>query len=169
MREVKVKGMNNMSEKTVYLTYEGLKERERELEYLKTEKRKEISEKIKVALGFGDLSENAEYDEAKNEQAEVELKIVKLEKMLKNAKIIDEDEISTDVVSMGIKVKILDIDMEEEEIYYLVGSEEADPMNNKISDESPIGKAMIGAKVGDIVTVEAPNGSFEIKILEISK
>ncbi len=158
-----------MSEKIIYLTYEGLKERERELEYLKTEKRKEISEKIKVALGFGDLSENAEYDEAKNEQAEVELKIVKLEKMLKNAKIIDEDDISTDVVSMGIKVKVLDIDMEEEEVYSIVGSEEADIMANKISDESPMGKALIGAKVGDTVTVEAPNGSYELKILEISK
>ncbi|MBQ2696045.1 MAG: transcription elongation factor GreA [Clostridia bacterium] len=158
-----------MSEKTVFLTYEGLKERERELEYLKTEKRKEISEKIKVALGFGDLSENAEYDEAKNEQAEVELKIVKLEKMLKNAKIIDDEDISTDVVSMGIKVKVLDIDMEEEDEYYLVGSEEANPMENKISDESPVGRALLGAKVGDVVTVEAPNGSFEMKILEISK
>ncbi len=158
-----------MAEKPVYLTYEGLKERERELEYLKTEKRKEVSEKIKVALGFGDLSENAEYDEAKNEQAEVELKIVKLEKMLKNAKIIDEDEISTDVVSVGIKVKVLDIDMEEEETYSLVGSEEADPMNNKISDESPVGRALIGAKAGDVVTVNAPNGDFELKILEISK
>lgn len=158
-----------MAEKPVYLTYEGLKERERELEYLKTEKRKEVSEKIKVALGFGDLSENAEYDEAKNEQADVELKIVKLEKMLKNAKIIDEDEISTDVVSVGIKVKVLDIDMEEEETYSLVGSEEADPMNNKISDESPVGRALIGAKAGDVVTVNAPNGDFELKILEISK
>lgn len=158
-----------MSEKTIYLTYEGLKERERELEYLKTEKRKEISEKIKVALGFGDLSENAEYDEAKNEQAEVELKILKLEKMLKNAKIIDEEEVSTDAVSFGIKVKVLDIEMEEEEIYSIVGSEEADPMNNKISDESPVGRALLGAKVGDVVTVEAPNGEFELKILEISK
>ncbi len=158
-----------MADKTVYLTYEGLKERERELEYLKTEKRKEVSEKIKVALGFGDLSENAEYDEAKNEQAEVEMKIVKLEKMLKSAVIIDEDEISTDIVSMGIKVKVFDVDMEEEETYSLVGSEEADPMNNKISDESPVGRALIGAKVGDVVTVHAPNGDFELKILEISK
>lgn len=120
-------------------------------------------------MGFGDLSENAEYDEAKNEQAEVELKIVKLEKMLKNAKVIDEEDISTDIVSMGIKVKVLDIDMEEEEIYNIVGSEEADPMNNKISDESPVGKALLGAKIGDTVTVEAPNGEFELKILEISK
>lgn len=158
-----------MADKTVYLTYEGLKERERELEYLKTEKRKEVSEKIKVALGFGDLSENAEYDEAKNEQAEVEMKIVKLEKMLKSAIVIDEDEISTDIVSMGIKVKVFDIDIEEEETYTLVGSEEADPMQNKISDESPVGRALLGAKVGDIVTVNAPNGDFELKILEISK
>ncbi|MBE7048477.1 MAG: transcription elongation factor GreA [Ruminococcaceae bacterium] len=158
-----------MSEKVVYLTYEGLKEREQELEYLKTEKRKEISEKIKVALGFGDLSENAEYDEAKNEQAEVELKIVRLEKMLKNAKIIDEEDISTDVVSMGIKVKVLDVDLDEEEIYNIVGSEEADPMNNRISDESPVGKAILGAKIGDTVVVNSPNGEFELKILEISK
>jgi len=158
-----------VSEKVVYLTYEGLKEREQELEYLKTEKRKEISEKIKVALGFGDLSENAEYDEAKNEQAEVELKIVRLEKMLKNAKIIDEEDISTDVVSMGIKVKVLDVDLDEEEIYNIVGSEEADPMNNRISDESPVGKAILGAKIGDTVVVNSPNGEFELKILEISK
>lgn len=158
-----------MHEKPIFLTYEGLKEREQELEYLKTEKRKEVSEKIKVALGFGDLSENAEYDEAKNEQAEVEMKIVKLEKMLKNAKIIDEEDLSTDVVSIGINVKVLDLDTKEEEIYSIVGSEEADPMSNKISDESPVGRALIGAKVGDTVTVEAPNGQFEIKILEISK
>ncbi len=161
--------MIKMSEKTVYLTYEGLKERERELEYLKTEKRKEISEKIKVALGFGDLSENAEYDEAKNEQAEVELKIVKLEKMLKNAKVIDDDEVTTDVVSLGIKVKVLDIDMEEEDTYSIVGSEEANPMEGKISDESPVGRALLGAKVGDVVTVASPEGEFEMKILEISK
>ena len=161
--------MTKMSEKTVFLTYEGLKERERELEYLKTEKRKEISEKIKVALGFGDLSENAEYDEAKNEQAEVELKIVKLEKMLKNAKIIDDEDISTDVVSMGIKVKVLDIDMEEEDEYYIVGSEEADPMENKISDESPVGKALIGKKQGDVITVETPAGSSQYKVLEIQR
>ncbi|MBE7021879.1 MAG: transcription elongation factor GreA [Ruminococcaceae bacterium] len=158
-----------MSEKVIFLTYEGLKEREKELEYLKTEKRKEISEKIKVALGFGDLSENAEYDEAKNEQAEVEAKIVKLEKMLKNAKIIDEEEISTETVSIGIKVKVLDVDMDEEEVYSIVGSEEADPMQNKISDESPIGKALIGAKVGEKVMVAAPNGEYELEILEISK
>ncbi len=158
-----------MSEKTIFLTYEGLKERERELEYLKTEKRKEISEKIKVALGFGDLSENAEYDEAKNEQAEVELKIAKLEKMLKNVKIIDDENITTEVVTIGLKVKIYDLDLEEEEVYHIVGSEEANPMENRISDESPLGKAILGAKVGDVVTVNAPEGAFEVEIKEISK
>ncbi|MBR5156364.1 MAG: transcription elongation factor GreA [Clostridia bacterium] len=158
-----------MAEKEVILTYEGLKAREEELEYLKTQKRKEISEKIKVALGFGDLSENAEYDEAKNEQAEVEMRIVKLEKMLKNAKVIDDDNISTDSVVIGCKVKVLDIDFDEEAEYYIVGSTEADPNKNKLSDESPVGKALIGAKAGDTITVEAPNGEFQMKVLEISR
>ena len=156
-------------EKEVVLTYEGLKAREEELEYLKTQKRKEISEKIKVALGFGDLSENAEYDEAKNEQAEVEMRILKLEKMLKSAKVIDDDDISTDVVALGCKVKVRDVDFEEEDEYYIVGSTEADPNQNKLSDESPVGKALIGARVDDTVTVAAPNGDFQMKILEISR
>lgn len=158
-----------MAEKEVVLTYEGLKAREEELEYLKTQKRKEISEKIKVALGFGDLSENAEYDEAKNEQAEVEMRILKLEKMLKNAKVIDDENISTDNVVLGCKVKVLDVDFDEEAEYYIVGSTEADPNKNKLSDESPVGKAIMGAKVGDTVTVESPNGEFQMKILEISR
>lgn len=158
-----------MAEKEIILTYEGLKEREEELEYLKTQKRKEISEKIKVALGFGDLSENAEYDEAKNEQAEVEMRIIKLEKMLKNAKIIDNDDISTDVVALGCKVKVLDIDFDEEMEYMIVGSTEANPNQNKLSDESPVGKALIGAKAGETVSVESPNGEFQIKIISISR
>lgn len=158
-----------MAEKEVLLTYEGMKAREEELEYLKTQKRKEISEKIKVALGFGDLSENAEYDEAKNEQAEVEMRIIKLEKMLKNAKIIDDDSISTDSVTLGCKVKVLDMDFDEEAEYYIVGSTEADPNQNKVSDESPVGKALLGAKSGETVTVAAPNGEFEMKILEINR
>ena len=158
-----------MAEKEVILTYEGLKAREEELEYLKTQKRKEISEKIKVALGFGDLSENAEYDEAKNEQAEVEMRIVKLEKMLKNAKVIDDENISTDSVTIGCKVKVLDIDFDEEAEYYIVGSTEADPNKNKLSDESPVGKALMGAKAGDTITVEAPNGEFQMKVLEINR
>lgn len=158
-----------MPEKEIVLTYEGLKAREEELEYLKTQKRKEISEKIKVALGFGDLSENAEYDEAKNEQAEVEMRIVKLEKMLKNAKVIDDDDISTEMVTLGCKVKVYDMDFEEEAEYYIVGSTEADPNKNKLSDESPVGRALIGAKAGDVVTVEAPNGEFQVKVLEIAR
>ena len=156
-------------EKEIILTYKRLKELEAELEYLKTEKRKEVSEKIKVARGFGDLSENAEYDEAKKEQGEVEVKIVKLENMLKNAKVIDEDEIDTSKVAVGTKVKILDIDFEEEMVYEIVGSTEASPDTNKISDESPLGRAIIGAKPDEIVTVTAPNGDYQVKILSISK
>lgn len=155
--------------KEVILTYARLKELEQELEYLKTEKRKEVSEKIKVARGFGDLSENAEYDEAKKEQGEVEVKIVNLEKMLKSAKVIDEDEIDTSTVVVGTKVKIFDIDMEEEEIYEIVGFTEANPAAGKISDESPLGKALIGAAPEDIVKVKSPNGEYEVKILEITK
>lgn len=161
--------MIEVAEKEVVLTYEGLRAREEELEYLKTQKRKEISEKIKVALGFGDLSENAEYDEAKNEQAEVEMRIIKLEKMLKSAKIIDDEAISTDSVTIGCKVKVLDVDFDEEAEYYLVGSTEADPNQNKLSDESPVGKALMGAKQGDTVTVQAPNGEFQMKVLEINR
>lgn len=156
-------------EKEIILTYNRLKELEAELEYLKTEKRKEISEKIKVARGFGDLSENAEYDEAKKEQGEVEVKIVQLEKMLKKAKVIDEDEIDTSKVTVGTKVKLLDIDFEEEVIYEIVGSTEAEPDKNKISDESPLGRALIGAKVDETVSVESPNGEYQVKIIEITK
>ena len=155
--------------KEVILTYTRLKELEQELEYLKTEKRKEISEKIKVARGFGDLSENAEYDEAKKEQGEVEVKIVNLEKMLKSAKVIDEDEIDTSKVVVGTKVKILDVDFEEESIYEIVGSTEANPAAGKISDESPLGQALLGAVPEQIVKVASPNGEYEVKILEITK
>ena len=155
--------------KEVVISYKKLKELEAELEYLKTEKRKEISEKIKVARGFGDLSENAEYDEAKKEQGEVEVKIVQLEKMLKSAKVIDEDEIDTSKVTLGTKVKIFDIDMDEEDEYEIVGSTEADPMENKISDESPLGLALLGAEPGATVTVKSPNGEYKVKVISISK
>ena len=155
--------------KEVILTYARLKELEAELEYLKSEKRKEISEKIKVARGFGDLSENAEYDEAKKEQGEVEVKIVNLEKMLKSAKVIDEDEIDTSKVVVGTKVKILDIDFNEEAEYEIVGSTEANPATGKISDESPLGKALLGAVPNDVVKVISPNGEYEVKVLSISK
>lgn len=156
-------------EKQILLTDEGLKKLEEELEYLKTQKRKEVAEKIKHARGFGDLSENSEYDEAKDEQAKVELRIVELEKMLKNAKVIDDSEISSDIVSVGTKLKIYDYEYEEELEYSIVGSTEADPASGKISDESPIGKALLGKKTGDEVDVETPGGVIKVKILEIGK
>lgn len=159
-----------VSEKQVILTYEGLKKLEDELENLKTFRRKDVAEKIKVALSFGDLSENSEYDEAKNEQAQVEVRIAQLENMLKNVRIIDEDDIVTDVVSLGSKVTALDVEFNEEVEYTIVGSTEADPMKFKISDESPVGNALLGAKVGEVVTATVPSGStLEFKILKISK
>lgn len=155
--------------KEVVLTYEGLKKLEEELDYLKSVRRREIAEKIKQALDFGDISENSEYDEAKEEQANLEMKIIHIENMLKNAKVIDEDDIKTDAVSIGSKVKLLDIEFNEEIVYYLVGSTEADPSQYKISNESPIGMAIIGEKVGDTVEVAAPGGVIKYKILEITK
>ncbi|HHW45811.1 MAG TPA: transcription elongation factor GreA [Clostridiales bacterium] len=155
--------------KQIILTDEGLKKYEQELEYLKTEKRKEIAEKIKVALSFGDLSENSEYDEAKNEQAAVEARIHELEQMLKNVKIIDDNDINTETVVIGSKVKVLDMEYNEEFVYRVVGSAEADPKRGLISDESPVGKALLGHAVGDQVTVEAPAGEISFKILEISR
>src|SRR5690242_12335530 len=130
-----------MTNKEVVLTYEGLKKLEDELEVLKGVKRREIAERIKQALSFGDISENSEYDEAKNEQAHIEGRIVQLENMLKHAKVIDEDEVSTDAVSLGSKVKLLDMEFDEEVEYYIVGSTEADPGKFKISNESPVGSA----------------------------
>lgn len=159
-----------MSEAKKYvMTYEGVKKLEEELEYLKTVKRKEITEKIKVALGYGDLSENSEYDEAKNDQAFTEGRIVTLENMLKNAIVVDESEIPNDIVSVGSKVKVKDFEFDEEVEYTIVGSAEADPMNFKISNESPVGKALIGKKIGEIVEVQVPDGVNKFEILEISR
>lgn len=159
-----------MSESKQYvMTYEGVKKLENELEYLKTVRRKEITEKIKVALGYGDLSENSEYDEAKNDQAFVEGRIVQLEAMLKNAVVVDESEIPNDMVSVGSKVKVKDYEFDEDVEYTIVGSAEADPMNFKISNESPVGKALIGKKVGEIVEVVIPDGVNKFEILEISR
>ena len=158
-----------MATKQVVLTNEGLEKLESELEYLKTEKRAEVAAKIKVALGFGDLSENSEYDEAKNEQAQVEARIAQVENMLKNAKIIDTDDAPTDVVSLGSKVKVFDIEFDEEMEYSIVGSTEADPANNKISDESPMGTALLGKAIGDTVNVEAPSGTIQFKIIDITR
>lgn len=159
-----------MSDNKKYLmTYEGVKKLEEELEYLKTVKRKEITEKIKVALGYGDLSENSEYDEAKNEQAFVEGRIIQLENMLKNASVIDESEISTDVVSVGSIVKVKDYEFDEEVEYSIVGSAEADPMEFKISNESPVGSALMGKKVGEIIEVTVPGGISKFEILGIRR
>ena len=155
--------------KEVILTQEGFDNLEKELEYLKTEKRAEISERIKIALGFGDLSENSEYDEAKNAQAENEIKIADLENKLRYAKIIDESEIDTKTVQVGNTVKILDMEFDEELTYTIVGSTEVDLSQNKISNESPIGKALIGAKKNQIVEAQAPAGVIKYKILSITK
>ena len=155
--------------KKFIMTYEGVKKLEEELEYLKTVKRKEITEKIKVALGYGDLSANSEYDEAKNDQAFTEGRIIQLENMLKNAVVVDESEIPKDKISVGSIVKVMDYEFDEEVEYTIVGSAEADPMNFKISNESPVGSALIGKKVGDIVEVTVPSGISKFEVLEIRR
>jgi len=156
--------------KTVFLTQKGYDRLEKELETLKIVKRKEISETIKVALSFGDLSENSEYDEAKNQQAIVESKILQIEHELKNATIIDETSINTDLISMGSKIKVQDIEFDEIENFNIVSSIEVDPVDGKISDESPVGKALIGKRVGDIVEVLLPDDvTIKYEILSIGK
>ena len=155
--------------KTIKITDEGLKKLKEELETLKTEGRADIAEKIKVARGYGDLSENSEYDEAKNEQAKLEARIVEIEAMLKNVEIIEDIKGKAKTVVIGVKVKVMDEEFGEEEEYRVVGSTEANSREGKISDESPMGKALLGKKIGDEVTVEAPGGEFKVKILEISK
>lgn len=157
-----------MDNKQVKLTEDGLKQLEEELEYLKTKKRKEVSEKIKVALGFGDLSENSEYDEAKNEQAQVEARIVSVENMLKNAIVIDESERDTSKVELGATVTIHDIEFDEDITYKIVGSTEADPDEGRLSDESPLGKLLMGKAEGEMIDVDAPAGVIQYKILKIS-
>ena len=159
-------GDNN---KEILLTEEGYKKMEAELEKLKTETRAEIAERIKVALGFGDLSENSEYDEAKNAQAENEDKIVELEAKLRFAKIIDDSEIDTKKVQIGNTVKVLDMEFDEEVEYTIVGTTEADITQNKISNESPIGSALLGAKKNEIVEVQVPAGISKYKVLSITK
>ena len=151
------------------MTYEGVQKLEAELEYLKTVKRKEITEKIKVALGYGDLSENSEYDEAKNDQAFTEGRIIQLENMLKNAEVVDEAEIPSDIVSVGSRVRVKDFDFDEEVEYTIVGSAEADPMEFKISNESPVGAGLLGKKVGEIVEIAIPDGVSKFEILEIKR
>lgn len=158
-----------MINREVILTPEGLKKLEEELDYLKTVKRREIAAKIKIAIGFGDITENSEYEEAKNEQAFVEGRIATLEKMLRNAKVIDDSDIATDMVGIGTKVRVQDVDLGDEIEYTIVGSAEADPTNYKISNESPVGKSLLGKSVDDIVEIDVPAGVIRYKILEISK
>ena len=158
-----------MQEKKNILTYEGLRKYEEELHDLKVVKRQEVAQKIKEAREQGDLSENAEYDAAKDEQRDIELRIEELEKLLKNAEVVDEDEIDLDKVSIGCQVKVYDVDFDEEMEFKIVGSTEANSLQNKISNESPVGAALIGKSVGDVVDVETQAGVLQYKVLEIQR
>lgn len=158
-----------MSDKKYLITNDGLRKLEEELEYLKTIKRKEVTEKIKVARGYGDLSENSEYDEAKNEQAFVEGRIAEIENKLKNIELIDESDISTDIVSIGSMVTLYDYEFEEEVTYTIVGSAEADTFENKISNESPVGSELIGRKIDEEFIVNTPGGNCKYKIISIDR
>ena len=158
-----------MAEKKNILTYSGLKQYEDELQNLKVYRRKEVAQKIKEAREQGDLSENAEYDAAKDEQRDIELRIEELEKLLKNAEVVVEDEIDLEKINVGCKVKVFEIDEDEEMEFRIVGSTEANSLQNKISNESPVGRALLGRKVGDIVDVETQVGVIQYKILEIQR
>lgn len=157
-----------MEEKKNILTYEGLKRYEEELHDLKVYKRKEVAQKIKEAREQGDLSENAEYDAAKDEQRDIEARITELENILKNVEVVVEDEVSSDKINIGCTVRILDLEYKEEETYKIVGSTEANSLKGKISNESPVGRALIGSQVGDTVSVETPGGLVQYEVLEIS-
>lgn len=158
-----------MTNEQVILTKDGLREKQEKLDFLKTVRRAQVSEQIKEARAFGDLSENAEYDEAKNEQARVETEIARLEKLLRNAVIVDDTDIDISAVGIGTTVRILDTEYNEEAVYLIVGSVEADADRNRISNESPVGAALMGKKVGDVAEVIIPGGSFTLKVLEIKK
>jgi transcription elongation factor GreA len=162
-------GGYKMSDKKTVLTYDGLKKMEAELQDLKVNRRKEVAEKIKEARGQGDLSENAEYDAAKEEQAEIETRILKLEKLLRNAEVIDEEDILGDKITIGCKVLLYDKEFNEEIWYTIVGSAESNPMEGKISDESPVGVSLLGKAENDMVDVETPGGQITYKILSINK
>ena len=157
-----------MSKKNI-LTSEGLKKLEDELDELIVVKRKEVAQKIKEAREQGDLSENAEYDAAKDEQRDIEARIEEIEKILKNAEIVDEDEVDTETINIGCQVKILDLEFDEELTYKIVGSTEANSLKGKISNESPVGKALLGKKVGDLVSVETQVGVVQYKVLDIQR
>lgn len=156
-----------MAEREVFLTIDGLRRIEKELDFLKGEKRLMISERIKQAREFGDITENSEYDDAKNEQAEVEQRISLIEAMLTKVKIIDEVDQDTNIVSLGSTVVLKDMECDEVEKYTIVGSAEANPMENRISNESPVGRAIVGKLVGSVVEVAAPMGSIKYQIVEI--
>ena len=158
--------MHEHSNKTV-VSAEGMRKMEEKLQYLITVRRAEVAEQISIARGFGDLSENAEYDEAKNEQSRLEGEIVELENAIRTAIVIDDENVSTDSVNVGTTVRVMYVDEDEEEEYAIVGARESDPMNNRISNECPIGAALLGHKEGEIVNVESPDGMIQLKILEI--
>lgn len=158
-----------MSEKEVILTQEGLKKLEEELENLKSVKRREVAERIKIAIGYGDISENSEYEDAKNEQAFIEGRIITLEKMLRNARIINNDEVDINTVSIGSIVTLRDIEYNDTFEYSIVGTAESDPSQNKISNESPVGKSILGKKKGSIVDVNVPAGIIQYEIIDIKK
>ena len=158
-----------MAEKKNVVTYSGLKKIEEELQDLKVNKRREIAAKIKEAREQGDLSENAEYDAAKDEQRDIELRIEEIEKILKNAEVVVEDEVDEGKINVGCKVKVLDMEYDEEMDFQLVGSTEANSLQGKISNESPVGKALMGAHTGDVVEVEMPAGIMRYKVLEIQR
>ncbi len=158
-----------MADKKHILTYAGLKQYEDELQNLKVVKRKEVAQKIKEAREQGDLSENAEYDAAKDEQRDIELRIEELEKLLKNAEVVVEDEIDVDKINIGCKVKLLDVEYDEEMEFFIVGSTEANSLQNKISNEAPVGHALMGKSVGDVVDVETQAGVIQYKVLETQR
>ena len=168
-RKKKQEGQKASMDKKNILTYQGLQKLEEELQNLKVVRRKEVAQKIKEAREQGDLSENAEYDAAKDEQRDIEARIEDIEKILKNAEVVVEEEVELDKSSIGCKVKILDVEENEELEYKIVGSTEANSLKGKISNESPVGKALLGAKVGDIVKVETHVGELEYKVLEIQR
>ena len=159
----------NKVEKEMILTPEGLKKIEDKLEHLKSIRRQEVSERIKQAIGFGDISENSEYDDAKNEQAFIEGEILELEKIIRSARLIDTGDIKENEVGIGSTLKLKDIEFGEVDQFIIVGSAEADPINNRISNESPVGRAVLGRRVGDTVTVNSPDGKIKYKVMEIVK
>lgn len=156
-----------MAENETILTVNGLKKLEDELEYLRGKKRQEVAERLKVAISYGDISENSEYDDAKDEQAFVEGRILQLDKMIRTAKVIDDSELSKDIVTIGATVELEDMEFGDKEVYTVVGTTEADPTANKISNESPVGSAILGKAVGDVVTVKVNRNEFDYRIVEI--